>query len=96
MREITEEFHGKTIRVTIECLDALTQDHAADLVTAYLNRMTVGLASFDRKTENWNGVVKMCAEVCKTYAHTDLKPSQMRRQVAYACERRILNLLDEP
>lgn len=34
------------------------------------------------------------ARVCREYAHSDLKPSQMRRQVAYACERRILALDD--
>ena len=29
------------------------------------------------------------ADICRAYAHTDLSHSQMRRQVAYACERRL-------
>lgn len=35
------------------------------------------------------------ANICRTYAHTDLSHSQMRRQIAYACERRILEAARE-
>lgn len=45
--------------------------------------------------EGWNAALERAAQECRKYAHSG-QVSMMRRQVAYACERRVRDLKESP